>query len=281
MLTLPIMGALALAILWINTLLVVGAAWQERSALRSLYRRFVPIRVADAPTGAAGVLAARVAEGGAIATHEIEQVGRLSDSRPAQILWHDRAYRSEITGGPIESDGEVVRVAPAPTGHVWPDPRRLSEQSVQTTVTAFDERAADAKKARGTVRLVSTSIEGDQPVWVYGRFTRGPEGATLEPDDGELWVCEIDPRAWCRSKVSLVTLFIAAALLLAAACTAVALVPPAFGTVSKVGGALCLAYFLLVQPAGVSLREAVRTPDRAIVRGVWARRISGEVPASL
>lgn len=270
MLTLPVMGALALAILWINTLLVVGAAWQERTALRRLAQRFRAITTGDAGSGRAGVLSGRVIEHSAIAIHEIEQVGRLADSRAPQILWHDRAYRSRVDGGRIESDGASIRVAPAPAGVVWPDPKRLGERAAEASAEAFDEHAKGAKKARGSTRVVTTPIDADQSVWVYGRLVDGEEGLTIEPDAGELWVSQVDPRAWCRSKASLVTTFIVGAVVLAAACTAVALVPPAFGTISKVGGALCLAYFLLIQPAGVSLREAVRTPDRAIVRGAWA-----------
>ena len=50
-----------------------------------------------------------------------------------------------------------------------------------------------------------------------------------------------------------------------------ALWPPVFGLVSTLGGALCLAFFLIVQPAGTALRDAVRVPSRAIVRGQWKR----------
>jgi len=48
-------------------------------------------------------------------------------------------------------------------------------------------------------------------------------------------------------------------------------VPPVFGTVSTVGGALALAFFLLVQPAAVAARNAARTPDRQPVGGIWQR----------
>jgi hypothetical protein len=65
-------------------------------------------------------------------------------------------------------------------------------------------------------------------------------------------------------------------LAVAGACTAVALTPPAFGTISKIGAALCLAFFLLVQPAGTAVREAVRAPSRALLRGRWSRRSLGD-----
>ncbi|MDP2316889.1 MAG: hypothetical protein Q8P41_28615 [Pseudomonadota bacterium] len=44
----------------------------------------------------------------------------------------------------------------------------------------------------------------------------------------------------------------------AAACTALALTAPVFGTVSTVGGVACLAFFLLVQPLGTALRDYAR-----------------------
>ncbi|HZO12649.1 MAG TPA: hypothetical protein VFB62_05315, partial [Polyangiaceae bacterium] len=53
--------------------------------------------------------------------------------------------------------------------------------------------------------------------------------------------------------------------------TYLALYPPIFGTVSIVGGALGLVFFLLVQPAGTAIRDAVRVPSVAQLRGSWVR----------
>lgn len=52
----------------------------------------------------------------------------------------------------------------------------------------------------------------------------------------------------------------------AAACTALTLWPPLFGSVSTLGGVASLAFFLLVQPLGTALRDHARatpTTDRA------------------
>jgi hypothetical protein len=46
----------------------------------------------------------------------------------------------------------------------------------------------------------------------------------------------------------------------AAGCSALALSAPVFGPVSTVGGAACLAFFLLVQPLGTALRDRARAP---------------------
>ncbi|HSQ66800.1 MAG TPA: hypothetical protein VLM85_26455, partial [Polyangiaceae bacterium] len=56
-----------------------------------------------------------------------------------------------------------------------------------------------------------------------------------------------------------------------AAATRVAWSSPHFGALSVVGAVLCLAFFLGVTPLAVALRESVRTPNIAYLRGRWAR----------
>ena len=63
-------------------------------------------------------------------------------------------------------------------------------------------------------------------------------------------------------RLAAIVLGIAGILAAAAGCTALALRAPVFGPVSTVGGAACLAYFLLVQPAGTALRDFARAPRR-------------------
>ena len=58
-------------------------------------------------------------------------------------------------------------------------------------------------------------------------------------------------------------------IMVISALTALVLQPPLMGTWSTVGGAGLLTYFLLVQPAGVSLREVMAAPDRRPVRSTW------------
>jgi hypothetical protein len=86
-----------------------------------------------------------------------------------------------------------------------------------------------------------------------------------------------DPRRWLAGKALLLALFVVAETAAAAACTFVALSPPPFGLVSTIGGALCLAFFLLVQPAGTMVRDAVQTPSRSLLGGRWELR---RAPAS-
>lgn len=289
MLTHTLMGALALSILWVNTLLVAGAAVRDLSMLRRLRARVAPLDVASLSAGveATGTLAGRVAPGGEpLAVHQVEQVGRLADASVPTILWHDRAYRSAIHGGRVEVGGASVEIEAGAPGSVWPNLAERSAAAAITTSEVFDHHVPAAKKAKGTSRVVETRVEPGQAVWVFGKVVREGEGAPTvrPPDDGELIVSLVEPRAWCRAQIARVVLFIIIALALASACTAVALTPPAFGPVSTVGGALCLAYFLLIQPAGVSLRERVRSPDRAILRGEWRRSAAtagGPAPTGL
>jgi hypothetical protein len=50
--------------------------------------------------------------------------------------------------------------------------------------------------------------------------------------------------------------------------------------VSTLGGAACLGFFLIVQPAGTALRDAVRLPSRAWLRGRWMRSAPVQEPSA-
>ncbi|XXT24838.1 hypothetical protein WME94_25220 [Sorangium sp. So ce429] len=85
-------------------------------------------------------------------------------------------------------------------------------------------------------------------------------------------VSSVDPRAFCRSRIALLALGVAGILGALVGCSALALSRPRFGPASTAGAALCLAFFLLVQPLGTALRDAARTPSAAPARGRWVRR---------
>lgn len=253
MLTNPIMGAVALAILWVNTLLVAAAAWQQ---VRALLRR---------RSALAGAVRATVVrgdgEGGAIAAHRVDQVGRAAEGEPA-ILFHDRAAKGEIAGGVIAIDGREITIAPRAEAEVWLAPGEIAEAAACPSQAAFDEAFPAARKARGFSRTVVAPLRAGREVFVCG---------AIEGGDGEILFAAVDPRSVLARKAALAAAFLAGEILIAAACTAVALTPPLFGRVSTVGGALCLLFFLLVQPAGTAVRDAVLVPSRAILRGAWRR----------
>jgi hypothetical protein len=268
MLSRETMGVLALAILWVNTLLVIGAALQEAARLWRLRARW-------GASGLAGrALTGRVAQaegpGEALAVHRVQQVGRhaADDGGRRAILFADKSYRGEAFAGVVTTSTGEVRVAPGPA-EVWVAPAAILE-AARCRGDGFDGAYADARKARGYDRTVEAPVCGGAEVWLVGSLRDEGGGKLLGPGpDGLLLVSTLDPRRLCARKLGLVALFVVGVLLAACACTALALWPPHFGTVSTIGGALGLAYFLLVQPAGTALRDAVRVPARAAVRGSW------------
>lgn len=238
MLTNPMMGALALAILWVNTLLIAAAALQE---LRRLRRRARSL---------AGVVEGKVVEGAPLAELRVEQVGRKSDR--GAIVFADRSYASAILGGVVEVAGERRTIEATTDAEVWLSTDEVARAHAPESEQAVADAMKEASRARGFARTLRATVEAGARVWIA---------------DG--LVATIDPRAWLAKRSWLVVGFVVAEVLLAAGCTAVALVPPVFGTVSTIGGALCLAFFLSVQAVGTSVRDAVRVPALRIVRGTW------------
>ncbi|APR76300.1 Hypothetical protein A7982_01647 [Minicystis rosea] len=267
MLTNEIMGLLALWILWVNTLLVAAATWKQA---RELLRRRSEMRLLGAGTGE-GLVRGRVAEG-AVAVQRIDQVGRAVEGEDA-IVFHDRKAEGEALGGSLSAEGTSIAIAPHTKAEVWLSADELAKAAACTSASAFDEAFTSARKARGFSRVIEAKVgPAADEVFVYGRVEDVDGARTIGPTAvGEMLVATIDPRAVVARKAALAGAFIAAELLLAAACTAVALWPPVFGRVSTIGGALCLGYFLLVQPAGTAVRDAILTPSRTPVRGTWKR----------
>lgn len=276
MLSRELMGVLALAILWVNTLLVVGAALQEAVRLTRLRGRWGGSGLGG--RALAGKVVRGEGPGGALAMHRVEQVGRYAadDADRRAILFSDKSYAGEAFAGVVATDGGEVRVA-AGSAEVWASPEAVREAATCPDGT-FAGAYADARKARGYHRTVEVAVRAGAEVWLVGAL-RDEDGApVLGPGpDGVLRVSSIEPRAVCARKLALVALFVVGVLVAAASCTVLALWPPYFGMVSTIGGALGLAYFLLVQPAGTALRDAVREPSRTAVRGSW---VEGTAEAS-
>jgi len=274
MLSREVMGLLALGILWVNTLLVVGAAGGELSRLLRLWRFVRPLDLGAPGVGARrGRVDSGLGPSGQLAEHRVEQVGRQAaddHDRPA-IAFSDRSYAGTCFGGAVEADGATLHLEAGLEAEIWPDPSAMRASAAK--VTAFDHAYQQARKAKGYVRTVTSELGAGAHVWVAGDVaTRGERRVLQSASVGgtrRVVVSAIDPRAWCSRKIALLGVFVLGTLLVAAGATAVALWPPHFGVVSTVGGALCLAYFLLIQPLGTAVRDAVRPPSRAILRGSW------------
>jgi hypothetical protein len=266
----PMMGALALAIVWVNALLVAAAAWKELGPIGS-WRR----------AAERGMLRGEVVSGrgpgGAIAVRRIEQVGRATDA--GEVIFADRRHACEVYGGTVRlEDGREIDVAATPAAvasplnlgdgvvEVWPDDAAHEAASACPSTEVFSAALEAARKARGFARTVEAAIGPGADV----RLLVGDDGTTVR------LVSAVEPARWAAKKRGLVVAFIAAELAAAGLATAIALVPPAFGLVSKLGGALCLAYFLGVQPIGTAVRDAVRSPARRALRGRWAQASSAD-----
>lgn len=272
MLSRELMGVLALSILWVNALLIVAAALKQAAAIAATLRRMGP-----RAGGGASLLEARVVRGegrgGAIAEHRIEQVGRAgAEGAVEAILFADRSYGGAIHGGVVSADGQEIAVAPAAEGEVWVSRAEVQEAAACPSDAAFDEALALARKARGFARTIEARVGAGARVWLLGAVERDASGALRVTP---ALLSSVDPRAVCRSKLALLALFIAGVLAALAGCTALALARPHFGAVSTAGAALCLGFFLLVQPLGTAVRDAVRLPSAAITRGRWERKGAG------
>lgn len=286
MLTREIMGCLALAILWVNTLLVVavaaktlGALWARRRGLR-LY--------GEGRGSGYGLVKGRVARGegpdGAFARRHVEQLGRSAGDpeRGRTIVFSDRSLASEVFGGAVRLEGEgtgegdgteEVEVAAATAGaEVWLEEAALREAAVCPSPERFDAAFEDARKARGFARAVEANVGADAAVWIAGDVVRAREGGPLRvaaSRERGLLVSAFDPRPRVARAILLSIVALVGMLIGAAVCTALALTRPCFGTVSMIGGGLSLVFFLLVQPAGTWLRDAVLMPHAAFLRGEW------------
>ena len=186
-------------------------------------------------------------------------------------------------GGAIATMGGSIAIeAPRDAAgvEVWAERERAHAAAACASTEAFDAALPEARKARGFVRTVALSIGLGTRVFVFGEVRRAEGRRVIGPaEDGTLVVSAIDPRAFCAEKQALCALFIVLVLAAAAGCTALALSEPRFGNLSKLGGLLGLGYFLLVQPAGVWLRNAVQRPSRAALRGRWTRPLSASAPS--
>lgn len=259
------MAVLALAVFWVHTLLIAGAAWLDLRELARLGRKLAP---PDA--SGEGLLAGRIRSGrgpdGALASNTVEQVGRSKGD--GVVHFNDAAHRSELFGGEIElASGEGVELAATDDCAVWPDLEVRALAARPASAAEVQAALGPARRGRGYARRVDTAlVEG--PVWLVGRFERSAAGWRLLDDHPPL-VSAIDPRRWVARQRRLAWLFMVATLGLAAGVTVLAAWPPWFGLRSMLGAAAALAFFLGVQPIGVALHDALRTPDRAYLRGSW------------
>jgi len=277
-LTREIMGALTLAILWVNALLIAAAALRSAGEHR---RRLRTLREVSPNEGGTGLFQAQVDEGAGqddggrdsvLARYELEQLGRAGAPAKGRRTVHfgDRTFDGAVLGGVVVAGDTRVRVS-AGEADVWPSRGAVSAAAACSGQAGFDRVFDEARKARGHARKITVDVRVGQTVWLGGELRKTTGGMELVPSaEVGLLVSAIDPRAWLRHASALAAGFALAEVLIAGAITALVLVPPVLdGWPSKLGGVLGLAFFLAVQPLGTAVRDAVRTPGKAFVRGRW------------
>jgi hypothetical protein len=263
-----LMGSVALFAMWTATLLILATAAKEGMAW---WRRRRSLSALDRDVEGVGLVAGRVVGPEPLARHSVLQAGRwgaVAEGAPRVILFHDRSYQSEIFGGWVErlDGGGRLRVAPeVRSGEVW----AVGLEHVADPDLGFAEAYERSRQTRGFERTLRADLTAGRPVWLSGRARLADGNWVLEaPEGGTLLVSTVDPRALGTRKVLLDLLAIAGILTVAVAGTLLAVWPPRFGPRSIAGATLCLAFFLLVQPVGTWLRDALLSPARRVWRGV-------------
>lgn len=249
------LGALALGILWVNALLIAAAAMKQRGALGALRRRLADGRRDG--TLVSGVVEAGRGEGGALAVRRVEQMGRaMTVAGPDRILFTERGARDELFGGTVRTDaGEALELEPRSEGvEIWVADDAPSRRADADFETAWSRASTN----KGFASTLERPVTPGTRVWVHRA-------------EGRVLVAAVDPVADCTRKRALLAGFAVGAVVSCGVVSVIACWPPVFGTVSTLGGALAVAYFLAVQPLGTMVRDAARPPSGRLVGGIWQR----------
>lgn len=255
MLTLAMMGWVALGVLWVNAALISAAAWKQRGALEGVLERLRAAKTAGrlrlvevvGGSGPEGVFAERA----------IEQMGRaVTTPGPDRILYTDRSARVAVFGGSVRESGREFSVVAAPEAGLW----WTSREGVRDGGGSFDDAWPRASTFKGVVSTLVTRVETG-PVWIE-----------LDTQERLVLVSDRDPVAEVVGGRRRLALLVFATLAGAAAVTALATRPPVFeGGWSLLGGVLGLAYFLGIQPIAVDVGDRAKVPSERLVGGERAR----------
>jgi len=262
MLSREVMGLFSLGVVWLTALLVAGAAWQDLRDVLRLLRR--------ARRAWSGKVESTL-HASEFASWSVAQRGRALDGDAEVIAFQDRVLSSRVSGGTLRvGDGSGARsLRVEGPGEVWVSAAAREAAGMrETSGASFDEAYGAAARAAGFERTVRVTLGVGDEVFVLGELS----GDSVVGGDAGLVVASFDPFPVLARQAAEIVLFVAAELAACAAATAVALAPPHFGRTSVLGAVLCLAFFLGVTPLAVALRERVRRPSEAYLRGTLARR---------
>jgi hypothetical protein len=251
MLSRELMGSALLALSWLTAVLVALDALIDVRAVRA--------RLAEWKRS----LVEATVETDALGVHEVEQRVKVFDAPVPTLGFFDRAHTSRLQGGTVRLGDELVEVVAAPHAEVWTSDEARAAAAACSSPAQFDELAARAKATTGALRTVRTPLGRGAKVWLVGVR----EGASFKAS----LAADFDPRTWARTR--LVRLFGVMALDVAwvSVGTALALWPPVFGLVSVAGAVVLIGHFLGLTPIAMAVREWVRPPATAFLRGEWRR----------
>lgn len=263
MLSFEVMGALALAVLWVNTLLIAADALLRWRRLRARGAALRKARLAGA------LVCAEVGdgqgEGGAMASVVITQTGRaITSAGPRRITWMDRDIEGTWYGGRVTTSKGELALCAGPSVQLWCPP--VSEQG---DVDAFEAAWPRASTFKGATRAITRRLKQGDRVWLVFAPAGDAVGDAATGERAVALVASEDPEHTVARASRPLGAVIALALLGATLVTVLALWPPVFGTVSTLGGAAGLAFFLGIQPLGTAARDAARLPDERPVGGLW------------
>lgn len=233
----------ALALFWLNTLLIAAAGWGECARLLRAW----------GARARRGVVVEGAGPEGQIAVHRVRQVGRSSGD--PTIHFHDRAHAGEVLGGTIALGDERRALA---SGSVWVSRGRQAAAGACPDAETFTRAHGPATRAAGWERTVEVALGTGDVVWL----SEGPDGLLL---------ADADPARWRRKVAALTIALVLGVVTIAGACTALCLWPPVFGTVSKIGAFAALVGFNLFQLFGKLHHEAIQPPSTLALRGLWRR----------
>lgn len=235
------MGILCLGILWLNTLLIAAAALKQRAALGERLAALQPVE---------GEIVRGDGPEGALATQILHQVGRAITTAGPERLLLTQARREVVRHGGLVKTAAGERALPADSRfELW-----LEDEGARDE-TDFARAFAAASTQKGLATATRAHLGAGRKVWL----------------DRDVLVSALEPRAEIVRRRTGLLAFALASVLLCAGVTAIALVPPVFGTISTIGGALGLLFFVLVQPAGVRVRNWARLPHERLHTSIWQR----------
>ena len=267
MLSREIMGLVALAVLWVNVLVIVAAAGQRVRGVWAWRRRFVRARRQGQ------LVVGRVTQGsgpdGTFAVRRVRRVGRArTDTRRRIIRLSEHSSVTELLGGVVQLDnGQDLSVQPTADAEIWLGDSELDFRA-PSEAAAFDRAYQAASTFKGLRMDSEHAVRTGDRVWID--FSGHPHRQTPEAPAAARWVvATVSPLGWCARRLLMglgFTLFSVGAAL---AITRLAIWDPLFGPISTIGGLLGLVYFLGLQPLGVAFRNATCTPGQQLATGVW------------